>query len=526
MKNTLLFIITTLLLSGCGSSQKSVDVLPSKTEMMQPADPTVYGTQITSEDLKEMLYTYASDEFQGRETGEPGQKMAVEYLKQKYVTMGIPPAQSNGNYLQEVPLEKKGFATASLNINGKTFNNFEDVVCIAGDTKTINIKDVIYAGYGIESEKYSDYKDLDVKGKVVLIKFGEPKNEDGTFVTSGRIEPTKWTNGRQALASKRNLAEEKGAKALIMMDNAMFNQNSQYISSALKSGSNGGRLSLKTNEENMTQLIITENLGRAIYKDIDTDSTSKKISADMTISIDSHSEVVTSENVAAFIKGSEKPDEIIVLSAHLDHLGMKNGEVYNGADDDGSGTVSVVEIAKAFKKAADAGHGPKRSILFLHVTGEEKGLLGSRYYTDIDPIEPLANTMVDLNIDMIGRVDPEHETNRNYVYLIGSSMLSTDLHNISEETNNKYSNLILDYKYDDDNDPNRFYYRSDHYNFAKNNIPVIFYFNGTHADYHQLTDTPDKIQFDLLQNRARLVFYTAWELANRDQKIVVDKPME
>ncbi|RCS27204.1 peptidase M28 [Polaribacter sp. WD7] len=229
-----------------------------------------------------------------------------------------------------------------------------------------------------------------------------------------------------------------------------------------------------------------------------------------------------SENVLAFIEGSEKPEEIIVISAHLDHVGTENGEIYNGADDDGSGTVAILEIAEAFKKAAKKGNGPKRSILFLHVTGEEKGLLGSRYYTE-HPIFPLANTVANLNIDMIGRVDKFHQTDSNYVYLIGSDKLSTELHEISENINKKYANINLDYKYNDDNDPNRFYYRSDHYNFAKHNIPVIFYFNGTHADYHKPTDTPDKINYELLEKRARLIFHTAWEIANRKERIIVDK---
>ena len=161
--------------------------------------------------------------------------------------------------------------------------------------------------------------------------------------------------------------------------------------------------------------------------------------------------------------------------------------------------------------------------MFLHVTGEEKGLLGSQYYTDNDPIFPLANTVVDLNIDMIGRVDDAHKDNRNFVYLIGSDKLSKELHNLSEEINAKYTKINLDYTYNDENDPNRYYYRSDHYNFAKNNVPVIFYFNGTHADYHKPSDTPDKIQYDLLETRTRLVFYTAWEIANRDQRIKLDK---
>ena len=229
-----------------------------------------------------------------------------------------------------------------------------------------------------------------------------------------------------------------------------------------------------------------------------------------------------SENIWAFIEGSEKPQEIIVISAHYDHVGMKNGEVFNGADDDGSGTVALLEIAQAFKKAKNEGNGPKRSILFLHVTGEEHGLHGSRFYSE-NPLFPIENTVVDINIDMIGRRDTLHPKTNNYVYVIGSDRLSSELHTINEEVNAKYTQLELDYKYNDRKDPERIYFRSDHYNFAKKGIPAIFFFNGIHADYHQSTDTPDKIEYDALAKRAQLAFVLAWELANRPDRIKVDR---
>ena len=229
-----------------------------------------------------------------------------------------------------------------------------------------------------------------------------------------------------------------------------------------------------------------------------------------------------SENIWAFIEGSEKPEEIIVVSAHYDHVGIKNGEVYNGADDDGSGTVALVQIAKAFSKAKKEGHGPKRSILFIHMTGEEHGLLGSKYYSE-NPLFPLKNTITDINIDMIGRRDEAHVASNNYIYLIGSDYLSTDLYTICEKANNEFVHLDLDYTFNDKNDPNRFYYRSDHYNFAKNGIPSVFLFNGVHADYHQATDEVSKIEFDALAKRTQLAFSIAWELANRDNRPVVDK---
>ncbi|MDA8596093.1 M28 family metallopeptidase [Flavobacteriaceae bacterium] len=228
-----------------------------------------------------------------------------------------------------------------------------------------------------------------------------------------------------------------------------------------------------------------------------------------------------SENVVAFIKGSEKPEEILVISAHYDHVGMKGDAIYNGADDDASGTSAVMEIAQAFKMAEKDGNGPKRSILFINLTAEEKGLFGSKWYVS-HPIFPLENTVANLNIDMVGRVDKAHETKSNYVYLIGSDKLSSELHNLSEQANKKYTHLDLDYTYNDEEDPNRFYYRSDHYNFAKNNIPIIFYFNGVHDDYHQPSDTPDKIDYVLLEKRAKLVFFTAWDLANRETAPALD----
>ncbi len=229
-----------------------------------------------------------------------------------------------------------------------------------------------------------------------------------------------------------------------------------------------------------------------------------------------------SENIWAYIEGSEKPNEIIVISAHYDHVGIKNGEVYNGADDDGSGTVALLEIAQAFEIAKKEGHGPKRSILFLHMTGEEHGLLGSSFYSE-HPLFPLANTITDINIDMIGRHDEFHKDSSNYVYLIGSDYLSTDLYNICEDANKNYVHLTIDYKFNDRKDPNRFYYRSDHYNFAKNGIPSVFLFNGVHVDYHKPTDKVNKIEFGALTKRAQLAFAIAWELANRENRPVVNK---
>lgn len=229
----------------------------------------------------------------------------------------------------------------------------------------------------------------------------------------------------------------------------------------------------------------------------------------------------SSENVLAYILGSEFPEEVLVISAHYDHLGMKGEMVFNGADDNASGTSAVMEIAEAFQAALEDGHRPKRSILFLHLTGEESGLYGSKYYVS-HPVFKMENTVTNLNIDMIGRVDPKHEDKPEYIYLIGSDRLSEELHELAENVNREYFGLKLDYTFNKENDPNRFYFRSDHYNFAQNGVPVIFYFNGEHVDYHKPTDTPEKINYELLKLRAEYIFYTAWELANRPDRVAVD----
>jgi Zn-dependent M28 family amino/carboxypeptidase len=229
-------------------------------------------------------------------------------------------------------------------------------------------------------------------------------------------------------------------------------------------------------------------------------------------------------NVLGYIEGSDSvlKKEIVVVTAHYDHLGKRGEEIFRGADDDGSGTSGVIEIAEAFAIAKKQGNGPRRSVLCMTVTGEEKGLLGSNYYTHY-PIFPLENTVVDINIDMIGRVDEPHKDNPNYIYVIGADRLSSDLHNINERMNANYTKLTLDYTYNAESDPNRYYYRSDHYNFAEKGIPAVFFFNGTHPDYHRTSDTIDKINFEMLAKRTQLAFFTAWEIANRKDRIIVDK---
>ena len=216
------------------------------------------------------------------------------------------------------------------------------------------------------------------------------------------------------------------------------------------------------------------------------------------------------------MEGLQNPEEVVLVTAHYDHVGIMNGDIYNGADDNGSGTVAILELAEAFALARASGIGPKRSVMFALLTGEEKGLLGSSYYVN-DPVIPLSKTIADFNIDMIGRIDNRYIDDPGYVYLIGSDKISQELHSISENANKNHIGLILDYTYNADDHPEKFYYRSDHYNFAKNGIPVIFYFTGVHDDYHKPTDVIDKILFDRMVSITKLIFYTAWEVANMER---------
>ena len=245
-------------------------------------------------------------------------------------------------------------------------------------------------------------------------------------------------------------------------------------------------------------------------------------SAPINLTIERTEKPVDTYNVVGYLEGTDKKDEVVILTAHYDHIGISvDGQINNGANDDGSGTVTVMELAEAFGKAAAEGKKPRRSILFMTVTGEEKGLLGSEYYSN-HPLFPLANTVVDLNTDMTGRIDDEHMGKPDYIYEIGSDKLASSLREILIDQNKKHVGLELDFRFNDPNDPNRFYYRSDHYNFAKHGIPVAFFFNGVHADYHQPGDDVEKIEFDQIQKVGRLVFYMAWEISNREERLKVD----
>ncbi len=485
-----------------------------------------YSKSITAPDMSKNLHVLASDEYEGRETGKKGQKLAAEYIANQFKVAGIPPYK-DGTYFQQFSLNLMMPAPAEVFIKGKKYEGNKDYYNFSGQSEQrIEVKEVQFLGYGIDDEKYNDYTGIDVKDKVVMVLAGEPYSKDSLSLISGKKTPTQWTTYYRLKTEK---AREKGVKALLIVvediEKNIADNKHRLETPSMK-------LDLNLDKTEMPVIYISKEIANNILKKQKVEKIKKEISENekplnlvaktvVVINIKNSIQKTSSENVLAYIEGTDLKDELIVVTAHYDHLGMEGKIVFNGADDDGSGTVAVIELAQAFAKAKKEGHGARRSMLFMTVAGEEKGLLGSSYYVE-HPEFPLKNTVCDLNIDMIGRVDEKHADNPNYIYLIGSDKLSSQLHSISENANKIYSNLELDYTYNDEKDKNRFYYRSDHYNFAKKEIPVIFYFNGVHADYHKETDEVEKINFDKMEKIARLVFFTAWELANRNERIVVD----
>lgn len=477
-------------------------------------DPHPFANEITAQDLKTHLYEVASKDFEGRETGTEGQRKAATYIEKNFRMLGLLPGNKD-SYQLYYPIFQDSMTTASLWVNGQAFAINDDfaVNMSADHTATLMGSEIVFAGYGISDSTRDDYKGLDVRGKIVLVLNGVPA---GT--------PPPPTNRRaNGFYSKQEFAQKNGAVAMLIVQNgfprkSFGDKGPMYL--------NGYHKTILPNT-----FYISDKIAEAImggdYAAVKAGSIQpKSCSADVLLEFVKTTGHLQSSDVLGLLEGTDLKDQLVVISAHYDHLGKKDTVIYYGADDDGSGTVSVLELAQAFAKAKAAGKGPRRSILFLANSGEEKGLWGSEYYSE-HPTWPMEHVTVDLNIDMIGRIDPGRKKgdSTNYVYVIGDDKLSSDLKPISETQNKKNTKLELDYKFNDPKDPERIYYRSDHYNFARKGVPIIFYFDGIHKDYHRPTDTPDKINYELMEKRARLVFFTAWDMANRDEMLKRDIPL-
>ncbi|HEX6429827.1 MAG TPA: M28 family peptidase [Niastella sp.] len=486
------------------------------------ADPKPFANSITPDDLKKHLYIVAGPAMEGRETATEGQRKAAAYIESQFKSLGLLPGNKE-NFQHGFPIYQDSLINAALEVNGRRFDMNTDFIVNLNmaHSSTIFCSEVVFTGAGISDSSRNDYKNINAQGKIVLILQGPPPSSSGG--TSAGTRP------RYNPFATMEAAQKNGAAAILMVQGNFPRRGGPIVKGAPYL--NGFRKTVYPNtyyiSEEVAKAIMGTDYDAAKEAMKNGNPQPKRYQADVKLDFKKNMTELLSTNVIGFLEGSDKKDEFVFITAHYDHLGKRGDSViYYGADDDGSGTVSVLELAEAFVKAKAAGKGPRRSIVFMTVSGEEKGLWGSEYYSD-HPLFSLDKTTVDLNIDMIGRIDPKRKVgdSTNYVYVVGDDKLSSDLRPISEAMNKKYTKLELDYKYNAPKDPERIYYRSDHYNFARKGVPIIFYFNGTHNDYHRPSDTPEKINYSLMAKRAQLVFYTAWEMANRNDMLKRDIPL-
>jgi len=502
----------------------SLCAVAQKKKAPKTPDPIPFAKTVTSDDLKKHLFIIAGAEMEGRETATEGQRKAATYIENYFKSLGLTPGNS-AIYQQQYPVFQDSLVNANVEVNGKKFEVNKDFAVNMGSAYTASMlgSEVVFVGYGISDSIRNDYKGINARGKIVLILAGSPPS----------TAPANNTNTRQGFSAFaiQDAAAKNGAAAILQVQ-PNFPRQTTPGGGRGNMYTSGFRRTIYPNTFGISEAIAESIMGGdyAAAKEAMKNGTpvAKSYNANIVLDFSKLTMKMESSNVIGFLEGTDLKDEFVVITAHYDHLGKRaNNVIYYGADDDGSGTVSVLELAEAFTKAKAAGKGPRRSIIFMAVSGEEKGLWGSAFYGD-HPTYPLDKTTVNLNIDMIGRIDPKRKTgdSTNYVYVVGDDKLSSDLKPISEAMNKKYTKLELDYKYNDPKDTERIYYRSDHYNFARKGVPIIFYFNGTHADYHRPTDTPDKIDYVQMAKRAQLVFYTAWEMANRNDMLKRDIPLD
>lgn len=493
----------------------------------QPSVAQRYADLISEDSVRAYLSVLAADSLEGRATGKPGQKKAARFLESKLKSFGVEELPGHSGYFQPFALHAFDFKQVKATVGGKEWKVVDDFFTTStlNDT-TIRADEVVFLGYGISTDLYDNYGDEDYTGKIGVIYDGQP-NVGGKYLANGETYPSGID-----LQRKLRLAREKGLEAVLVVRYGYSSNIPRY-----RRFFRGDRLYLERPFDDVfTHFYISQEALKTIFSERDiaaAEEAMKKgedrfeLRAEIPVEFEFSADrgTVITENVVGYIEGSTIPDEYVFITAHYDHIGVIDGKINYGADDNGSGTAMVLELARVFAEARKEGKQPDRSVVFLFFTAEEIGLLGSEFYTD-NPIVPLRNTVTDLNIDMIGRTDEIYTDNQDdtpYIYLIGADRISQRLHDISEEVNDRYTQLKLDYKYNDPNDPQRLYYRSDHYNFARYGIPSIFYFRGLHPDYHKPTDTIDKVEFDTIVHVGKLVFHTAWAVSDMEGSLLPEE---
>jgi hypothetical protein len=524
-----------------------VQASQEKQDAAKPATTSeLFGNveAITAAQLKEWLYVVASDEMEGRDTPSRGLDLAAKFIADHLSRWGVKPGGDDGTYFQKFAMISRHVEPelTIASVNGRGFKLGEDF--IAEPLQGQASGRIVYVGHGymIKSKDIDAYQGVDVKGKIMLAVEGYPRGVSFQDL-----------NGKKAgddYDTPETYARAHGARGIIYIPTTStitFWQNRHKFSLS------PSRLKLEKPRQsgpNIPVISASEQMVKAILdgEKLDYEAIKKQaaegapieafdLSAGKQASFNVNAKIdrAITQNVVGVIEGADPvlKKEYVAVGAHYDHVGIaKNAEgdrIFNGADDDGSGTVATLAIAQALAKSPER---PKRSVIFVWHAGEEKGLWGSEFFTN-NPTVPIEQIITQLNIDMIGRSkkgaddNPANKdlTGPNELYVIGSKMMSTDLGNLSEEVNNSFLKLAFNYKYDDPNDSERFFYRSDHFNYARKGVPIIFYFSGVHEDYHGLADTADKIDYQKMEKVARTVFAMMWRLANGPARPKVDHPL-
>lgn len=504
---------------------------------------------IEAEQLKDYLTFIASDEMEGRDTPSRGLDTTAKFLAMNLTRWGFKPAGDDGTFFQRIELhrDRTDASQTKAELNGRALTTGTDFLPVSGPGTLSGA--LVFAGSGwlVKSKQLDAYKGIDPSGKIAVVA-GTP-NQSPRGISRADLGKI----GEDSIGAVE-YARQKGAIGIVYVPDSQYLSNWQRARTRILERGATVVAKFQTQQQpaaTLPSIVISAEVANSLFEGEKESASSILNAANATalpapfafsdqkkisVSLANSTESVSTQNVVAIWEGSDPvlKSEYVALGAHYDHVGsgcppVGNDRICNGADDDGSGTTALLGMAEALAKAPVR---PKRSFLFVWHCGEEKGLWGSRYFTQF-PTVPLDHIITQLNIDMIGRSKKEGDTNpRNAeltgpdgIYVIGSTMMSTELGELVNTVNKSYLNLSFDTKYDDPKDPNRFFYRSDHFNYARKGIPIIFFFDGVHEDYHRAGDTADKIDYQKMQKVARTIYMTAWELANRPTRPKVDKPL-
>lgn len=508
--------------------------------------PAIKAAQnITVAQMRDYLYFISSDEMEGRDTPSRGLDTTAKFIGMNLSRWGFKPAGDDGTYYQKIALlrESSDPNTSTLSVSGETFKYGQDYIRINGSSAAPVSAPLVYGGNGwlIKTKSVDALQNVDVKGKiVVLYSDGTPNRSFLTTPPAGVTREDFAGEQGKDWADPAANAKQKGALGIIVVASNDAQKNWERLAAPPNPRPFVEKFRTDTA---LPSIVVSQKVGDLLFADVaktpyKTKESISPLNADKSVSFTAavKQERVFTQNVVAIWEGSDPvlKNEMVAIGAHYDHVGMNpnapgEDKIWNGADDDGSGTTGVLAIADALSKSKER---PKRSILFVWHTGEEKGLWGSEYFNKFPTVD-IKQVTAQLNIDMIGRsrkaddTDPKNKelSDENTIYVIGSNMMSSTLGKIVDETNKNYLKLNYDLRYDDPKDPNRFFFRSDHFNYAVNGIPIAFWFDGVHADYHQPGDTADKIDYNKMEKITRTIFLTLWELSNLKERPKIDKQL-